>query len=85
MRVNFSANSISCQPLRNFGKSSHSNKNNPPENTSNPAFSSNTVSREEYEKLNAKYDLLARFAVAQADQYNALAAKYRAMTAQKVN
>ena len=85
MRVNFSANTISCQPLRNFGKASHTKKNTPPENTNNPAFSSNTVSREEYDKLNAKYDFLARVAVAQADQYNALAAKYRAITAQKIN
>lgn len=83
MRVNFSANATSCQPLRNFGKASHT-KNHTPSNNA-PAFASGTVSREEYDKLNAKYDLLARFAVLQVDQYNALAAKYRAITAQKAN
>ena len=34
---------------------------------------------EEYDKLNAKYDLLSRFAVLQLEQYNQLAAKYRAI------
>lgn len=78
MKVSFSANAISCQPLRNFGKSVNSNKNTP-NNTHAPAFSSGTVSREEYDKLNAKYDLLSRFAVVQAEQYNQLAAKYKAL------
>lgn len=75
MRVGFSTNAMSCQPLRNFGKVSHKHKNAP----STPMFTSTTVSREEYDKLNAKYDLLARIAVVQADQYNQLAAKYNAL------
>lgn len=76
MRVNFSTNVMSCQPLRNFGKNEHSQKNN---SANNPAFSSNTVSREQYEALNAKYDLLSRFAAVQLKQYNELAAKYKAI------
>ena len=75
MRVGFSTNAMSCQPLRNFGKVSHTQKNAP----STPAFTAGTVTREEYDKLNAKYDLLARIAVVQADQYNQLAAKYNAL------
>lgn len=65
MRVSFSTNAISCQPLRNFGKAEHSQKNN----SAKPAFSSGTVSCEEYNKLNAKYELACRIAVAQAEQY----------------
>lgn len=76
MRVSFSTNAMSCQPLRNFGKASQSHKNI---QSSNPAFSSGSVSREEYDKLNAKYDLLARIAVVQAEQYKELAAKYKAI------
>lgn len=71
MRVSFSTNAISCQPLRNFGKAEHSQKNN---SASSPAFSSSTVSKEDYDKLNAKYEMACRIAVAQADQYNKLVA-----------
>ena len=77
MRVGFSTNSMSCQPLRNFGKADNLPKNNTPA-ANNPAFTSGTVSRAEYDKLNAKYDLLSRFAVLQVQQYNELAAKYKA-------
>ena len=77
MRVSLTTNAMACQPLRNFGKVSHSNKKTPSATT--PAFSSGTVSKEEYDKLNAKYDLLARIAVVQADQYKELAAKYNAL------
>lgn len=75
MRVGLTTNAMACQPLRNFGKVSHSNKKTPSMTTN---FSAGTVSREEYDKLNAKYDLLARIAVVQADQYKALVAKYNA-------
>lgn len=74
MRVNFSTNTMSCQPLK-FGKSEYSQKNNQVGNA--PNFSSNTVSREEYDKLNAKYEMACRIAVAQAEQYNKLVAKYK--------
>lgn len=74
MRVNFSTNTMSCQPLR-FGKSECSQKNNSA--TQAPAFSSNTVSREEFDKLNAKYEMACRIAVAQADQYNKLVASMK--------
>jgi len=77
MRVGLTTNAMSCQPLRNFGKTSYVQKNTPSVTSFN--FSSNTVSREEYDKLNAKYDLLARIAVVQADQYNELVAKYNAL------
>ena len=78
MQVSFFIFSISCQPLRSFGKlQKPQTKDTPLPNE--PAFSSSTVSREEYDKLNAKYDLLSRFAVAQVEQYNQLAAKYKAM------
>lgn len=76
MRVNFSTNVMSCQPLRNFGKKEQSQKNN---SSATPAFASNTVSKEQYDQLNAKYDLLSRFAAAQLQQYNELAAKYKAI------
>lgn len=76
MRVGLTTNAVACQPLRNFGKVSHSNKKTPSITTN---FASGTVSREEYDKLNAKYDLLARIAVVQADQYKALVAKYNAL------
>lgn len=79
MRVGFSTNSMSCQPLRNFGKADNLPKNNTPAANNNPAFTSGTVSRAEYDKLNAKYDLLSRFAVLQVQQYNELAAKYKAI------
>lgn len=75
MRVGFSTNVMNCQPLRNFGKVSYTQKNAP----STPAFTAGTVSREEYDKLNAKYDLLARIAVVQADQYKQLVDKYNAL------
>mgnify|MGYP007066782839 CR=1 FL=1 len=78
MQVSFSTNALSCQPLRSFGKSQTPQQKETPSNNT-PAFSSGTVSREEYDKLNAKYDLLSRFAVAQVEQYNQLAAKYKAM------
>ena len=55
MRVGFSTTSIQCQPLK-FGKAESSPKNNV---NAAPTFSSNTVSREEYDKLNAKYDAVA--------------------------
>ena len=74
MRVNFSINAMSCQPLR-FGKSECSQKNNTV--TSAPAFSAKTVSCEEYEKLNAKYEMACRIAVAQAEQYNKLVASLK--------
>ncbi len=82
MRVNLATNVMSCQPLRNFG---NAEKPQPkaPSNTNNPAFSSATVSKEEYDKLNAKYDFLARITVAQVDQYNQLAAKYKALASTK--
>lgn len=73
MRVGFSTTSIQCQPLK-FGKAESSPKNNV---NAAPTFSSNTVSREEYDKLNAKYELACRLAVAQADQYNKLVASYK--------
>lgn len=66
MHVKFSQNVMSCQPLR-FGDNRHSEKNV----VSNHTSSSNaTVSKAEYDKLNAKYELACRLAVAQADQYN---------------
>lgn len=74
MRVNFSTNTMSCQPLK-FGKSEYSSKNNNIANA--PAFTSGTVSREEYDKLNAKYEMACRIAVAQAQQYNKLVASYK--------
>lgn len=74
MRVSFSTNTMSCQPLRNFGKAQHQQKNTLNNAGSQPAFSSATVSREEYDKLNAKYELACRIAVAQAEQYNKMAA-----------
>ncbi len=74
MRVSFSTNVMSCQPLRSFGKADCTQKNNP----SSPAFSSNTVSKEEYDKLNAKYEMACRIAVAQAEQYNKLVASCKA-------
>ena len=74
MRVNFSTNTMSCQPLK-FGKSEYSSKNN---NTANaPAFTSGTVSREEYDRLSAKYEIACRIAAAQAEQYNKLVANYK--------
>ena len=76
MRINLSANTLSCQPLKNFGKAVRSQKNAP---ATTPTFSSGVVSREEYDKLNAKYYLLSRFSVLQLDQYNQLAAKYKAL------
>lgn len=76
MRVGFSSNTLACQPLKNFGKSKNS-QNNHVNNTAH-SFSAGTVSREEYEKLNAKFDMLSRFAVLQAQQYNQLVAKYKA-------
>ena len=76
MRVSLATNNMSCQPLRSFGKAEQPQKN--PQ--ANPAFASNnTVSKEEYDKLSAKYDLACRIACAQAQQYNQLAAKYRAV------
>lgn len=77
MRVSLATNHMSCQPLRSFGKAEQAQKNNP----SNPNFTAGnaTVSREEYDKLNAKYDLACRIACAQAEQYNRLAAKYKAV------
>ncbi len=74
MRVSLTTNVMTCQPLRSFGKAEQPQK---PE--SQPAFSSATVSREEYDKLSAKYDLVCRLAVAQAEQYN----KYRAAHPEK--
>lgn len=84
MRVSLATNNMSCQPLRSFGKAAEQPQKNTP---SNPAFTAgNTVSRKEYddlnakyEKLNAKYDLACRMACAQAEQYNQLAAKYKAV------
>lgn len=73
MRVGFSATSVQCQPLK-FGKAENSSKSN---TNAAPTFSSNTVSREEYDRLNAKYELACRLAVAQADQYNKLVASYK--------
>ena len=76
MRVSLATNNMSCQPLRSFGKAEQPQKN--PQ--ANSAFASNnTVSKEEYDKLSAKYDLACRIACAQAQQYNQLAAKYRAV------
>ncbi len=76
MRVSLATNTISCQPLRSFGNAEQPQKNTP----SNPAFTAgNMVSKEEYDKLSAKYDLACRIACAQAEQYNQLAAKYKAM------
>ncbi len=77
MRVGFSTNTMACQPLKNFGKAKSTQNNHV--NNSAKSFSSGCVSREEYDKLNAKYDLLSRFAVLQLEQYNQLAAKYRAI------
>lgn len=73
MRVNLTLNNA-CQPLRNnsFGKSAESHKNSP---SSNPNFSSDTVSKKDYDKLNAKFDLACRIACQQAQQYNELLAK----------
>jgi len=76
MRVGLNTDAMSCQPLRNFGKVSRNNKNH---SITSAALNSATVSRAEYDKLNAKYDLLARIAVVQADQYNQLVAKYNAL------
>ena len=74
MRVNFSTNAMSCQPLR-FGKSEYSQKNN---SSTAPAFTAKkTVSKAEYDKLNAKYEIACRLAVAQAEQYNKLVARYK--------
>ena len=67
MRISFSESNMSCQPLRNFGKTPVPEKKEP---KTTPNFSANTVSREEYDKLNAKYELACRLAVAQAEQYN---------------
>lgn len=71
MRVSFSTNTMSCQPLRNFGKAEHPQKS---ATNATPAFSSSNVSKEDYDKLNAKYELACRIAVAQAEQYNKMAA-----------
>ena len=71
MRVSFSTSNLACQPLK-FGKAEKSNKNNP-----TPAFTS-SVSREEYDKLNAKYQLACRLAVAQAEQYKKYVAAHPA-------
>ncbi len=72
MRVGFSTvNAVSCQPLRSFGKA---------ENTQN---NSNSVSKADFDALNAKYnnlnkkysevckgyDVACAIAVEQADQY----------------
>lgn len=76
MRVSLATNVMSCQPLRSFGKAEQPQKNSP----ANPAFASNnTVSKEEYDKMCAKYDIACRIACAQAEQYNQLAAKYKAI------
>lgn len=75
MRVSFSTNAISCQPLRNFGKAEHTQKNNP---SHSPAFAAGTVSREDYEALNAKYEMACRIAVAQAEQYKKYVAAHPA-------
>ena len=74
MRISFSESNMSCQPLRNFGRTPIPEKNEP---KSTPNFSSNTVSKEEYDKLNAKYELACRLAVAQAEQYNKFVAAYK--------
>lgn len=76
MRVGFTSNSLACQPLKNFGKAKSSHNSHG--NACAPSCGAGTVSREEYDKLNAKYDLLSRFAVLQVEQYNRLAAKYKA-------
>lgn len=65
MRVSLSTNLMSCQPLR-FGKAEPAAKES---SVQNPGFSSSTVSREEYNKLQSKYELACRIAVAQAEQY----------------
>ncbi len=80
MRVSSVSNVMSCQPLKSFGKAEQPQKNSP----ANPTFaqtfaSNNTVSKEEYDKMCAKYDLACRIACAQAEQYNQLAAKYKAI------
>ncbi len=76
MCVSSVSNVMSCQPLKSFGKSEQPQKNSP----ANPTFASNnTVSKEEYDKMCAKYDLACRIACAQAEQYNQLAAKYKAI------
>ena len=77
MHVGLNIQTLSCQPLKSFGKAECSPKNN---SVNNPAFAASTVSREEYDKLNAKYDLACRIACAQAQQYNQLVAKYKAIT-----
>ena len=64
---------MSCQPLR-FGQSEKSQNNV----SSVPAFTSSTVPREEYDKLNAKYELACRLAVAQAEQYKKYVAAHPA-------
>lgn len=51
MRVGFSTNSMSCQPLRNFGKADNLPKNNTPAANNNPAFTSWHCIRAEYDKL----------------------------------
>lgn len=79
MRVSFSTNVTSCQPLRNFGKAENNAQKSNSSASNNPAFASSTVSRADYDALNAKYDLLSRFTVLQVQQYNDLAAKYKAL------
>lgn len=79
MRTGFSANVMSCQPLRNFGKAENNVKKDSMSAPNTPAFSASSVSREQYDALNQKYDLLSRFAVLQVQQYNELAAKYKAL------
>ena len=69
MRVSLTTSNLACQPLR-FGKAEKSGKNNP-----TPAFTS-SVSREEYDKLNAKYEIACRLAVAQAEQYKKYVASH---------
>ena len=54
MRVGFSTNTMACQPLKNFGKAKSPQHNHA--NTSAKSFSSGSVPREEFDKLNAKYD-----------------------------
>lgn len=73
MRVSFSTNSVNCQPLK-FGKSEPAPKNP----SQKPNFSSSEVSREEYDKLNVKYELACRLAVAQAEQYKKYVAAHPA-------
>lgn len=75
MRVGFSVNSA-CQPLRPYSFGKAADKNNSHAKNNSPAFTSDCVSRQEYDKLYQKYDLACRLLVVQRDQYKELADRF---------